>query len=391
MPDELDEAYNAPLQEAFRSALRDPEGLKARLFGRLQADYAAFLEYVAQGEGVDDTERRVEEGLAELERASVEALRQADGEARGRMEDAHGTGYEAAASAAGVAASGLPDWTPDASGTDPYARAPFSGAVDEFVSASIDEEIGYYKQDLKYIRKYVDEDAYAKATAQVLARGDEEIKEMLARRGIDLDDIDTDALLDEAAEVFQNTKTMGSPDIRGILEEIDPQDLAERNPKLFERIKAHGTDRLPRVMDEVAKDLSVQSPAVQAVSWTLSTRHGSLASSPDECDFLASQDAFDLGPGLYPPEKVPSHPHPNCECSITARTLGPDDWGTDEIETPSAPGVDEDAVRAVLQDVADRMDEAGRTVTDRHVERVHEVIEKVTREVEEKPRGTSPA
>jgi hypothetical protein len=387
MPDELDEAYNDPLRDVFRRHLRNEDGLKARLFGRLQEDYAAFLEYVASADTQEETERRVDEGAEELKRASVDAIRSADSEARGEVEDAHGTGYEAAASAAGVAASELPDWSPDASGTDPYARAPFSGSVDEFVSASIDEEIGYYKQDLKYIRKYVGEDEYAKATAQVLARGDEEIKEMLARRGIDLDDIDTDALLDEAAEVFQNTKTMGSPDIRGILEEIDPQDLAERNPKLFERIKAHGTDRLPRVMDEVAKDLSVQSPAVESVVWTLSTRHGSLHSSPDECDFLASQNGFDLGPGHYPPAKVPSHPHPNCECRVTAVTRSPDNWGEDEVGTPSAPDVDRDSVRAVLEDVRDRMEEEGRTVTDRYIETVHDRIEDVTRQVEQNPRG----
>jgi hypothetical protein len=78
----------------------------------------------------------------------------------------------------------------------------------------------------------------------------------------------------------------------------------------------------------------------------------------------------------------------NCECSITTVTRDPDDWGNDEIETPSAPNVDEDAVRAVLEDVKERMPTGGgRTVTDRHVERVHEIIEKVTREVEQNPRG----
>jgi hypothetical protein len=387
MPEELDDPYNEPLEEVFQDALRDPDGLKGSLFERFQAIYADFLEFVAQGEGVEDTEQRVEEGLQELEAASVAAIRKADGEARRRVEDAHKRGYEAAASAAGVAASDLPDWSPDASGTDVNARAPFDGDIEDFVRSSLEEEVSYYKQDLKFIRKYVDEDSYAKATAQVLARGDDEVKQMLARRGIDLDDIDTDALLDEAADVFQNTKTMGSPDIRGILEEIDPQDLAARNPELFERIKAHGTDRLPRVMDEVAKDLAVQSPAVNAVSWTLSTRHGSLDSSPDSCDFLASQDAHGLGPGLYKPTHVPSHPHPNCECRVTARTLDPDEWGSDPIDTPSTPDVDEDAVRAVLEDVAQRMPADGRTVTDRHVERMQELVNEVTQEVHNNPRG----
>ena len=387
MPDELDDAYNEPLQRVFRDALRGESGLKARLFGRLRNDFAGFVEYVATA-GSDEVEDRVDEGTEELKRASVDALRQADEKARSDVEDAHGQGYEAAAAAAGVAASELPGWTPDASDTDVYARAPFDGDIEAFVSSSIDEEVSYFKQDLKYVRKYVSEDKYAKAAAQVLARGDEEVIEMLAERGIDLNDFDTDDLLDRAAEVFQNTKTMGSPDIRGILEKMDIDELAERDPDLYRRVKAHGTDRLPRVMDEVAKDLSVQSPAVKSVVWTLSTRHGSLQSSPDECDFLASQNAFDLGPGHYPPEKVPSHPHPNCECRTTVVTKRPDQWGSDEIETPSAPNVDEDAVRAVLEDVKERMPTGdGRTVTDRHVERVHEIIEKVTQQVEQNPRG----
>ena len=221
--------------------------------------------------------------------------------------------------------------------------------------------------------------------AQVLARGNEDVKERLLRRGIDLDDFDTDALLDEAADVFQRTKTMGPEDLRGILKNVDAADLAEQRPQLFERIKRHGTDRLPRVMDEVAKDLAVQSPAVKAVVWTLSSRHGSLDSSPDECDFLASQDPHGLGPGRYKPTHVPSHPHPNCECSVTTVTWD-SGWGDREVETPSAPDIDEDSVRAVLEDVAGRI-EGGRTVTDIHVQNVMERINDVTREVRANPRG----
>jgi len=393
MPD-FDALYNEPLQEAFKQGLRAEDGTKARMFEGLRADYVALLEYVATAEGQAETDRRLEEGLAELERATVADIESAHEDGREKVEDGHAESYAAAASAAAVS---VPDWTPDASGVSPFEKAPFAGGgggggsggastTADFLGASIEEEVEYFKQDLKYIRKYVSEDEYAKAVAQTLARGDDWAKEALMRRGIDLDDIDTDALLGEAADVFQNAKTMGSPDIRGILKELDIDDIAERDPALYRRIKTNGTDSLSRLMDEVAKDLAVDSPAVSLVVWTLSTRHGSLPSSPDECDFLAGQDLYGFGPGYYHPKTVPSHPHPQCECSITAVTRDPSEWGEQGPERPEAFDVSEEGVREVLEEVASRMDVDGRTVTDRHVERVRETVEGVIAEVHQNPR-----
>lgn len=47
--------------------------------------------------------------------------------------------------------------------------------------------------------------------------------------------------------------------------------------------------------------------------WTLSNRHV----VPDECDLFANQNAYGLGPGVYPKGKLPSR-HPNCLCTLTA-------------------------------------------------------------------------
>jgi hypothetical protein len=47
--------------------------------------------------------------------------------------------------------------------------------------------------------------------------------------------------------------------------------------------------------------------------WTLSNRHV----VPDECDLFANQNAYGLGPGVYPEGKLPSR-HPNCLCTLTA-------------------------------------------------------------------------
>lgn len=60
---------------------------------------------------------------------------------------------------------------------------------------------------------------------------------------------------------------------------------------------------------------SKNKPGVIGMQWRLSpTRHP----VPDECDIYANQNAYELGPGVYPADKVPHHPHPGCLCTITA-------------------------------------------------------------------------
>lgn len=383
MPEELDKLYNEPLQEVFQTHLRNRDGGKAELFKSLEDNFVELLATVSQGESIEETNNRLEEGFEEYTDQSIRTIKSSQEKAREKVEQAHEAGYLAAS---GAVSASVPDWSPN-SDVDPYSRAPFKGNISSFVRASVEEEVSYFKQDLKFIRKYVSEDRYAKAVSNVLASGNEDVKRRLLDRGIDLDDFDLDDLQDRAAQIFQNTKTIGSSDIRGVLKELEPEEIARRNPQLFERIKRNGTDNLSRVMDEVAKDLAVDSPAIRAVSWTLSIRHGGLYSSPDACDVLASQNAQGLGPGLYKPESVPSHPHPNCECRITARTMDAENWGSDPIDTPSAPNIDEGSVRAVMQDVSERMDSGGRTVTDNHVETQTELINQVMREVIDNPRG----
>jgi hypothetical protein len=54
---------------------------------------------------------------------------------------------------------------------------------------------------------------------------------------------------------------------------------------------------------------SKNKPGVVGMAWKISpTRHG----NADECDVYANQNAYKLGPGVYPADKVPKHPHPAC-------------------------------------------------------------------------------
>lgn len=53
---------------------------------------------------------------------------------------------------------------------------------------------------------------------------------------------------------------------------------------------------------------------VKGIRWELSDAHP----EPDECDILASQDLYGLGPGGYPEDGIPDTPHPNDLCFQTS-------------------------------------------------------------------------
>jgi len=379
MPQPLDEAYNAELEAAFAQALRSPDGTLAELLATLRELTVRAVEVLAQGEGVEDTERRLEAATEDLKNKAGAAVSQAQTRGRERMERAHAQGYEQAA-ATGGAASAVPNWSPTST-VDPYERAPFDGNAQLFVRSAIEEEVEYLRQDLKYIRKYVSENRYAKAVANVLAKGDQEIVQALADRGVDLESFDAEDLKGRAADIFRNAKPRGAADIRGILKDAEPGELASRRPQLWRRVKRNGTDSLPRVLDEVAKDLAADSPAVELVEWSLSSRHDGLRSSPDECDLLARQDLYDFGAGIYHPRTAPSHPHPNCECSIRVVTKPREAWGRTTNERPDAFDIREEEVRDLLQGLP-----GDRTITDAHVSRVVNHTRAVVAQAHDNPR-----
>lgn len=382
MPKEADRRYTDALRDAY-ATLGSPEGELSQLLKTLEELTTRMIAAIAEGEGYEDTDQRVEQAGGELQAAAAAAVGAAMTRGRERMERAHARGYTQAKEGLSIppsAIKALPDWSPTSTG-DPYKRAPFSGNAKQFVQGAIREEVEYLKQDLRYIRKYVTEDRYARAVANVLAKGDPAIEKALKKRGIDLDDFDVEDLKGRAAEVFRRTKTRGSVDIRGVLRDTTPGELQARRPQLWRRVKRNGTDSLPRILDEVAKDLAAESPAVDLVLWRLSDRHEGLRSSPDSCDVLARQDLYDFGPGLYHPRSVPSHPHANCECEIEVVTKDPQDWGKTTRERPDAFDINEKELRSDLQDLPGE-----RSITDAHVRRVKSEIDGVVSAVHANPR-----
>jgi hypothetical protein len=66
---------------------------------------------------------------------------------------------------------------------------------------------------------------------------------------------------------------------------------------------------------------SKNKPGVVCFQWRLSNRHEGhdhRGAKQDVCDILAHQNAYGLGPGRYPKDKVPHLPHPNCLCATIA-------------------------------------------------------------------------
>ena len=54
------------------------------------------------------------------------------------------------------------------------------------------------------------------------------------------------------------------------------------------------------------------SDIVKGIKWNLSNSH----KEKDVCDKYASQDLYGLGPGVYPPGKIPER-HDGCKCYLT--------------------------------------------------------------------------
>lgn len=62
------------------------------------------------------------------------------------------------------------------------------------------------------------------------------------------------------------------------------------------------------------RETARESEAVVGFRWRLSPLHP----RPDVCDLYANQNLYGLGPGGYPPDRVPATPHPNCLCVTSA-------------------------------------------------------------------------
>ncbi len=70
-------------------------------------------------------------------------------------------------------------------------------------------------------------------------------------------------------------------------------------------------------MDKQAAEIMADE-GIEVVQFQMSGTHP----RTDICDLYASQDAYGLGPGLYPKEHAPLPPlHPHCRCGLISKRL----------------------------------------------------------------------
>lgn len=63
----------------------------------------------------------------------------------------------------------------------------------------------------------------------------------------------------------------------------------------------------------ISVNQAAEKPWVDGMKWNLSRSHP----KPDQCDVYATEDGFQMGPGVFPPRDVPRKPHPHCLCTVT--------------------------------------------------------------------------
>jgi len=74
MPQESDNAYNQRVQAAFEEELRSGDGGLAQLLQSLRELTVRAVEVLAQGDGYEDTEQRLEAATEELQGKAAQAV-----------------------------------------------------------------------------------------------------------------------------------------------------------------------------------------------------------------------------------------------------------------------------------------------------------------------------
>jgi hypothetical protein len=82
--------------------------------------------------------------------------------------------------------------------------------------------------------------------------------------------------------------------------------------KIMSRTMTLARTEINNAFTESQIECAKREPWNDGIKWNLSASHR----VPDICDVYASQDLYEMGAGVYPPDKVPVR-HPNCWCFLT--------------------------------------------------------------------------
>lgn len=115
---------------------------------------------------------------------------------------------------------------------------------------------------------------------------------------------------------FENVKNVGGEFAKLDLRRLD---RLGRNAtrKLVHSARRIAVSEMHNARSEAEIQHMASDPFIKAIQWTLSPIRASPGSSfvpPDQCDYLAVNDIWGLGPGIYPVTNVPPPPHPFDRC-----------------------------------------------------------------------------
>jgi hypothetical protein len=104
---------------------------------------------------------------------------------------------------------------------------------------------------------------------------------------------------------------------------IDPANVGAARTVLYDARRI-AVSTVNNALREGNRHSLIDGGVVTAAKWGLSGRH----QIPDACDVLHEADVYGYGPGMYPPENWPHHPHPFCACPQIGpvKTLRPSEW-----------------------------------------------------------------
>lgn len=198
-----------------------------------------------------------------------------------------------------------------------------------------------------------------KRIAGHLARNDEELLDVLRRRG------------KAGRDLAESVAGLDLTD-----------DELQRSKRLLYDARRIAVTEISNHYDEADAVSMARSPVVDLIQWNTSAQHGGLDSSPDRCDYLEQANPHGYGVGLYHPETVPARPHPHCQCPKTAVTHRPENYGKTR-DVPPKPEIDEDRMGEVLK----RLErEEGRTVTDNYIQNEANGVQRMVDAIYENPR-----
>jgi hypothetical protein len=166
--------------------------------------------------------------------------------------------------------------------------------------ASVKDEVNFIVREA--ILDGADPRALARGLRQYVV-GDESLRAAMSKKGFDW------------------RKARAAPGTRGAARRID------FNARRISFSEIHNARR------EAEAQHFAADPFIRAVRWTLAPDRGS-ANIPDECDVLAVIDAYGMGPGIYPVNKVPGSPHPFDRCEIEPVTTDDPVTAAQPIESP---------------------------------------------------------